>query len=125
MSIEPSYNLAKEFNKLSSRNEELKKQDATLRKEYTTLLRKISSLITTLHEMDSGLEEMEEMDTVKYIPSNVLHLIPGLQWYNDQFKLIEDIDDDSVEFTIPKELMDAYNLYKNTPLLFRDAQDSD
>lgn len=118
---EDTNSLSKELNKLRSRNEELTKQDATLRREYTTLFRKISSLTTALRQMDKGLQELADSDKIPTISDDTLRIAPALDWYNRQIALIEEAED----FEIPQELEDAYRMYKNTPLLYRDAVDSD
>ncbi|SMN18259.1 similar to Saccharomyces cerevisiae YER092W IES5 Protein that associates with the INO80 chromatin remodeling complex under low-salt conditions [Maudiozyma saulgeensis] len=124
MNKEPGHNLTREFNKLTSRNEELAKQDNTLRREYTTLFRKVSSLIATLRQMDDDLKSMETEDEPRLISENTLEVAPALDWYNSQISIIQKVPD-SEEFELPKELLDSYKIYKNTPLLYKDAQESE
>lgn len=121
MGEEGSDSLSKELNKLRSRNEELTKQDATLRREYTTLFRKISSLTAALRQMDPELQRLEDSEKVPMISDDTLRVAAALDWYNRQFALIEEAE----EFEIPQELEDAYRMYRNTPLLYRDSLDSD
>ncbi|CAD1778769.1 similar to Saccharomyces cerevisiae YER092W IES5 Protein that associates with the INO80 chromatin remodeling complex under low-salt conditions [Maudiozyma barnettii] len=124
MSKEQDSNLTREYNKLTSRNEELAKQDNTLRREYTTLFRKVSSLIATLRHMDDDLKYIETVDEPRLISEKSLEVAPALDWYNSQISIIQNVPD-SEEFELPKELLDSYNIYKNTPLLYKDAQESE
>ncbi|QLG70859.1 hypothetical protein HG535_0A08040 [Zygotorulaspora mrakii] len=112
-----------EFRKLSSRNEELAKQEATLKKEYTTLLRKISSLSTVVMQLEERQHASDEtVDHVSVIGQETLERVPDLKWYNEQIAIIEEVAKDSATFVVPDELTESYKLYRDTPLLHRDAQ---
>ena len=124
MSKEQATSLLKEFNKLTSRNEELAKQENTLRREYTTLFRKVSSLTTTLRQIDDKLKVLETVDEPALISNTTLEAAPALEWYNKQIELIQNYPDDK-DFELPVELLDSYRIYKDTPLLYKDAQESE
>ncbi|KAG0668512.1 hypothetical protein C6P45_004608 [Maudiozyma exigua] len=124
MSKEQAPSLLKEFNKLTSRNEELAKQENTLRREYTTLFRKVSSLTATLRQIDNEIKVLETVENPELISSTALEAAPALEWYNKQIELIQNSPDDK-DFELPIELLDSYKIYKNTPLLYKDAQESE
>lgn len=124
MSKEQAPSLLKEFNKLTSRNEELAKQENTLRREYTTLFRKVSSLTATLRQIDNEIKVLETVETPELISSTALEAAPALEWYNKQIELIQNSPDDK-DFELPLELLDSYKIYKDTPLLYKDAQESE
>lgn len=124
MSKEQAPSLLKEFNKLTSRNEELAKQENTLRREYTTLFRKVSSLTATLRQIDNEIKVLETVENPELISSTALEAAPALEWYNKQIELIQNSPDDK-DFELPLELLDSYKIYKDTPLLYKDAQESE
>lgn len=124
MSKEQAPSLLKEFNKLTSRNEELAKQENTLRREYTTLFRKVSSITATLRQMDAKLKVLETVEEPTLISDTTLEAAPALEWYNKQIELIQNYPDDK-DFELPVELLDSYRIYKDTPLLYKDAQESE
>ncbi|CAI4060209.1 hypothetical protein N7582_001563 [Saccharomyces uvarum] len=110
----------KDIRKISSRNDELIKQDATLKREYTTLLRKVSSVITVLNSVDTegGVVSTE---IPRLISETTVKKVPELKWYNEQISLLTAKLEDNEDTDVPEELVDAYTLYKETPLLYNDT----
>ncbi|CAI1956643.1 hypothetical protein SEUBUCD646_0E01800 [Saccharomyces eubayanus] len=110
----------KDIRKISSRNDELIKQDATLKREYTTLLRKVSSVITVLNSIDTegGVGSTE---IPRLISETTVKKVPELKWYNEQISLLTAKLENNEDTDVPEELMDAYTLYKETPLLYNDT----
>ncbi|CAI4061289.1 hypothetical protein SUVZ_05G1730 [Saccharomyces uvarum] len=110
----------KDIRKISSRNDELIKQDATLKREYTTLLRKVSSVITVLNSVDAeGGGASTEIP--RLISETTVKKVPELKWYNEQISLLTAKLENNEDTDVPEELMDAYSLYKETPLLYNDT----
>lgn len=116
-SKDPESVIDKEIRKISARNDELIKQDGTLKREYTTLLRKVSSVITVLNSIDDADTGSAETELPRLISQATVEKVPELKWYNDQISLITEKLEDDEDIEVPEELMDAYTLYKETPLL--------
>lgn len=120
-SKDPGSVIDKEIRKISARNDELIKQDGTLKREYTTLLRKVSSVITVLNSIDDADTGSAETELPRLISQATVEKVPELKWYNDQISLITEKLEDDEDIEVPEELMDAYTLYKETPLLYNDT----
>ncbi|CAI4416149.1 BGP_1a_G0014860.mRNA.1.CDS.1 [Saccharomyces cerevisiae] len=118
---DPESVIDKEIRKISARNDELIKQDGTLKREYTTLLRKVSSVITVLNSIDDADTGSAETELPRLISQATVEKAPELKWYNDQISLITEKLEDDEDIEVPEELMDAYTLYKETPLLYNDT----
>lgn len=105
--------LDQEYTKLVSRRDELQKQEVTLRREFTTLVRKIASITAVLETIESP-QVIE-----RNLPSDeVLQKAPGLQ---PLIEMLVTLDETPLaEIEIPEKLMHSYELFRNTPLLYKD-----
>lgn len=119
-SKDPESVIDKEIRKISARNDELIKQDGTLKREYTTLLRKVSSVITVLNSIDAN-SGSTDTEVPRLISQATVEKVPELKWYNDQISLITKKLENKEDIEIPEELIDAFTLYKETPLLYNDT----
>lgn len=116
----PSSTLQSEHRKLLNRREELLKQDVSLRKDYSILLRKIASVCQVLEQLDEGTDStIYEYRAADYEKFGAWEsLVPLL-------KTIEDIEARPLdEIEIPERLRESYELFKLTPLLYKDIGDS-
>ncbi|CAI4060465.1 hypothetical protein SKDZ_05G1720 [Saccharomyces kudriavzevii ZP591] len=122
-SKDPESHIDKDIRKISSRNDELVKQDATLKREYTTLLRKVSSVIAVLNSVDADVAGTASSNTEApfLISEATVEKVPELRWYNEQISLTTSKLENKEDIEIPEELVDAYTLYKETPLLYNDT----
>lgn len=115
MTVSQDDKLEKEHGKLLSRKEELTKQETSLRREYATLLRKIASLHTVL----KNLEDIDDVSSRTLSPE-ALEKVPQLKRYMD---LVQELDaEDTGAIQIPDYLLESYNLYKCSPLLYKDVE---
>ncbi|CAI4038565.1 hypothetical protein SMKI_05G1770 [Saccharomyces mikatae IFO 1815] len=121
-SKDPESLIDKDIRKISARNDELIKQDGTLKREYTTLLRKVSSVITVLNSIDGHADtSLTGSEAPRLISEATVEKVPELKWYNNQISLITEKLEGMEDVGIPDELVDAYTLYKETPLLYNDT----
>ncbi|AET39716.1 Ies5p Ecym_4696 [Eremothecium cymbalariae DBVPG len=111
--VKEDMTLEQEYNKLVSRRDELQKQEITLRREFTTLLRKIASITAVLET----LEDREILE--RKLPSKeTIAKVPELQYLVDSLQSLDELLLEQVQ--IPEKLMHSYELFRNTPLLYKD-----
>ncbi|AMD22645.1 HHL125Cp [Eremothecium sinecaudum] len=103
-----------EYNKLVSRRDELQKQEITLRREFTILLRKIASITAVL----DTLEDEHNWET-KNLLDRTITKVPELRAIAESLEALDELPPEQVE--IPEKLMHSYELFKNTPLLYKDS----
>ncbi|QEU61365.1 Ies5 [Kluyveromyces lactis] len=111
-----------EHKKLLNRREELLKQDVSLRKDYSILLRKITSVCQVLESLGepihinlNGYPIFQQPDYEKFKDWDAL--VPLLKSLEEVNSLPLD------EIEIPEALQESYELFKMTPLLYKDGSE--
>ena len=115
--------LEKEYRKLTARNDDIIRQEATSKKEYATFSRKETSIITLLQSLEPTLQDMHELknNEPRLISEETIAKVPGLSWYNEQIKLVQESGDKD-DFDVPPELKESYELFKGLALLPKDGK---
>lgn len=115
--------LEKEYRKLTARNDDIIRQEATSKKEYATFSRKETSIITLLQSLEPNLQDMHELknNEPRLISEETIAKVPGLSWYNEQIKLVQESGDKD-DFDVPPELKESYELFKGLALLPKDGK---
>lgn len=115
--------LEKELRKLIARNDDMNKQEHTSRKEFATFFRKKSSIISLLQSIDPESAHQPEIvdNEPRKVSEKTLEKVPSLKWYNDQIDLVLKASKDGT-LEIPDDLRESYKMYRELPLLPKDAQ---
>lgn len=122
MSNNESLALEKELRKLVTRNDDMSKQEHTTRREFATFFRKKSSVMSMLESVDPGCVAQHEImeNRPRKISEKTLERVPALQWYNDQIELVLSASKEGT-LAIPEDLAESYAMYRELPLLPKDA----
>lgn len=114
----PGTSLESEHRKLLNRKEELLKQEVSLKKDYTTLLRKIASVCQVL-------EALEDVDGDGSVFEYRVPVYEKFKEWESIWPLLKQVEEmeatELSEVEVPENLRDSYELFKRTPLLYKDT----